>query len=166
MIPSHILNEIALRLRNADPSQTEKLAVAMGIDLVAAANPLPSIYETERASHYGDELPIGGAVPFEMKLWVLGKEVTHTCRAAFSAELVDDVDRRTGEPIRSLGRVEIAWQTLDWRDLDETDDATGEHSRAAAPAWSESFEALLPTAVEPLVLDMIEEQARLLELGA
>ena len=166
MIPNHILNEIALRLRNADPSQIEKLAVAMGIDLVAAADPLPSIYEAERASHYGDELPIGGEVPFEMKLSVLGEEVTHTCRAAFSAELVDDFDRRTEEPLRILGRVEIEWQILDWRDLEDMNEDTGEHLRAAAPAWTTSLEALLPTAVEPLLIEKIEEQARLLELGA
>ena len=101
-----------------------------------------------------------------MKLSVLGEEVTHTCRAAFSAELIDDVDRRTEEPLRILGRVEIEWQILDWRDLEDMNEDTGEHLRAAAPAWTTSLEAFLPTAVEPLLIEKIEEQARLLELSA
>ena len=166
MTPNYILNEIALRVHSAHPRQVEKLARAVGINLTAANEPPPSIFNAALAivpSKPEDEECIRGAVPFEMKLSALGEESIQTCRAVFSAELVDDFDRRTGEALRILGRVAVTWQILDWRDLDRTDEDTGEHLRAASPAWSEDFEAMLPTAVERLIMDQVEEQACLLE---
>jgi len=166
MIPNHILTEISRRLQAADRKQLETIADAVGIDCVLAADLPPSI---EGAAP--DLFPITqpdaeifhGAVPFEMKLIVLGHEVTQTCRAVFSATLADDVDRRTGEPIRILGHVAMNWQILDWRDRDQVDEETGEHPLAPVPVWTDDFEGLLPTAVSGLILDLIEEHARALE---
>ena len=172
MTQSYIFNEIFLRLRKAGPRPVENLAHLVGIDFAAAIERVPSIINALPAitsATPGEQLRIHGAVPFEMKLSIMGEDVTHTLRAAYSAELVDDVDavddvdRQTGEPLRTLGRIEIDWQILDWRDLDRLNEETGEHLRAAAPTWSESFEALLPARVERLILDQIEDQARALE---
>ena len=164
MIPNHILTEIARRLANADPEQIATLAGAVGIDQSQAIDPLPSIEES--APHLfgaSEEQIVHGAVPFEVKLTVLGHEVTQTCRAVYSTTLVDDKDRRTGEPIRVLGQLEIDWQIMDWRDPDRIDEETGEHLRLSVPRWADNFEGLLPTAVPGLILDLIEEQARTLE---
>lgn len=165
MIPNHILTEIARRLSTAGPSQIAFIAKTVGINPALASNPLPSIMESAPTLFplANEEQVLSGAIPFEMKLTVLGHEVTQTCRAVFSATLVDDIDRFTGEPIRILGHVQINWQLLDWRDLEHVDEATGEHLLAKAPVWTEDFEGLLPTAVPGLLLDQIEEQARLLE---
>jgi hypothetical protein len=166
MTPNHILSEIALRLHEASPGQIKKVANAVGIDLSAASEPFPSIGDAAPALRRlmpSDGDVVHGAVPFEMKLTVLGQELTQTCRAVFSAFLVDDVDRRTNEPIRILGPTEINWQILDWRDLGRLDEETGEPQRATAPVWTDDFDALLPTAVPGLLMDQIEEQARALE---
>ena len=168
MTPNYILSEIGLRLRDASPGQIKKVANAVGIDLSAATEPHPSIEDAAPAlngSKPSGGNVVQGALPFEMKLTVLGQEVTQTCRAVFSALLVDDVDRRTNEPIRILGQIEINWQVLDWRDLDCLDEETGEHLRAEAPAWTDHFEGLLPISVPVVILDLIEQQAVALEVS-
>lgn len=167
MIPNHVLNEIANRLPTAVPDLIEAIAEAVGIDLAAAAAvPLPSI--DDAAPHlppsYRWEGPvIHGAVPFQVRLAMLGEEVTQTCRAVFSAGLIDDIDRTTGEPLRTVGPIEINWQFLDWRNLDLVDEITGEHPRSNAPFWTDDFEGLLPSAVPGLILDMIEQEAIAIE---
>lgn len=166
MIPNHILTEIARRLPAAGPEQIGAIANAVGINCALADDPPPSIEEAAPSPFLHmppDAVVLQGAVPFEMKLIVLGHEVTQTCRAVFSATLADDVDRHTGRPIRILGHVAMNWQILDWRDRDQVDEETGEHPLAPVPVWTDDFEGLLPTAVAPLILDMIEEKARALE---
>ena len=166
MTPNHILTEIARRLSSAGPGQIASIAKAVGINPALAADPLPSINEsapTLLPLLIGDEEVVRGAIPFELKLTVLGHEVTQTCRAVFSATLVDDVDRFTGESIRILGQVQINWQLLDWRDLERVDEETGEHPLAKEPLWTDDCEGLLPTAVPGLILDQIETEARTLE---
>lgn len=166
MIPHHILTEIALRLPGANPGAIEKIAEAVGIDLPASIEPVPSIEDAAPALRslmpWGGDV-IHGAVPFEVKLTVLGQKVTQTCRAVFSTVLIDDLDCPSDQPTRIQGQTEINWQILDWRDFDRFDEVTGEHLRAKAPAWTDDFDALLPTAVPELLLDQIEEQARALE---
>src|SRR3546814_16049956 len=108
---NHILTEIARRLPTADPEQIDAIASAVGIDCALAANPQPSIEECAPNPFLNmppDAAVVQGAVPFEMKLSVLGHEVVQTCRAVFSATLAAYVDRRTGKPIRILGHVAIA----------------------------------------------------------
>ena len=166
MIPSYILSEIALRLHEQQRRAIERIAKAVGIDLSAALEPLPSL--EEEAPPLFPRKPrkaevIRGAVPFEIKLSVLGHEATQTCRAVFSAWLADSVDRRTGEPLKVIGEVQIDWQLLDWRDLDHLNEETGQHLRARVPTWTNEFDALLPSAVEMMILDQIEERARVLE---
>lgn len=166
MMPNHILTEIARRLPAAGPEQIDAIATAVGIDCDLAADPPPSIEVAapNPLLHMPPDAEVlQGAVPFEMKLIVLGHEVTQTCRAVFSATLADDVDRRTGKPIRIVGHVAIDWQVLDWRDRDQVDEETGEHPLAPAPIWTDDFEGLLPTAVPGLILDLIEAQAVVLE---
>lgn len=166
MIPNHILSEIALRLREAGPQQIKKVAKSVGINLSAASEPLPLIEDAAPALRplmpwEGDV--VHGAVPFEMRLAILGQEVTHTGRAVFSAYLVDDMDRLPSETLRILGQAEISWQVLDWRYLDHFDEETGENKRAPAPTWTEDFGSALPFKVSELILDQIEQQARALE---
>lgn len=163
MTPNHILAEIARRLSTAGPDQIEAIASAVGIDRALAAEPLPSVEESAPALTPWRGDMVSGAVPFELKLTVLGHDVTQTCRAVYSAALFDDVDRLTGEQIRILGRVEINWQVMDWRDRDQIDEETGEHLLLSAPIWTDDFEGLLPTAVPGLILDQIEAQARTTE---
>jgi hypothetical protein len=165
MIPNHILNEVTRRLASAEDTQAATIANALGIDLEAAREPRLS----DNVAAPALLLPapstavVHAAVPFEITLTVLGHEVTQTCRAVFAATLADDVDRRTGQPIRILGQVELDWQTLDWRDLDRVDEVTGEHPPLPAPVWTDDFEGLLPTEVPSLILDLVEQQARALE---
>jgi hypothetical protein len=166
MLPPHIVNEIIRRLPTADPDTLTEVADAVGIDVAAATDPLPSVNESAPGivPTWGWEGgPVSGAVPFEMKLSVLGKEVTQSCRAVFSTCLVDDVDRATGEPIRIAGSLGISWQILDWRDLNRIDEATGEQARLAAPVWRDDFEGLLPAEVPNLILDLIEREACAIE---
>lgn len=166
MTPSYIIDEIALRLRAAPQPPVEMLAPTVGVDLAAALDPAVSIYTP--APRIADPMlnvegSVSGAAPFEITVRVMGAEETHTCRAAFLADLVDDYDRRTGEPIRVLGHLHIDWQFLDWRDLEHADEDTGEPHRAAAPVWSEDFEALLPAGIYQKIFDQIEDQARAIE---
>ena len=166
MTPNHILSEIALRLSEASHVQINEVAQAVGINLSAASEPLPSVEDAAPALRplmpwEGDV--VHGAVPFQMRLTILGQEVTHTGRAVFSAYLVDDMTRQPSETLRILGQVEIIWQVLDWRDLDHFDEKTGENIRAPAPSWTEDFGGALPFKVSELILDQIEEQARALE---
>lgn len=166
MLPAHILNEIARRLSTADAASLAAIAEAVGINVAASTDPLPSAEECAPAiapSWRWEGRPVSGAAPFEMKLSVLGNEITQSCRAVFSTCLVDDVDLATGEPIRIAGPLALSWQILDWRDLDRIDEETGEHARLAAPVWREDFEGMLPTEVPNLIVNLIEREASAIE---
>jgi len=170
MIPNYVIRETERRLgerllsRLPVPAQNA-LAEKAGIDVVASAEPRPSVEESALGLGWTGETPpaFTGAVEFDLELKVLGHSVTHTLRAVYQLTLCTEEDIGNGLPARMVETSTHMLQALLWEEEDRREPEGNAYVRNPFPRWKkiDLFEpdGLPPDVVLDGIFDLIERDA-------